>query len=133
MSLKTAIFQHLAASADVKAIVGNRIYPNKSPQDPKAPCIVYIQISGVRDSTQDGLSGFMTSRIQFDCLASTALVAEDLARKVAAAFCSVVRTIGTDDPVDVHGCFADDQVDGWADELELHVTSVDITIQHTEA
>ncbi|MCK6475324.1 MAG: DUF3168 domain-containing protein [Phycisphaerales bacterium] len=132
MHLKEAITRHLKADVSITSLVGQRVFPSAAPQKVPEPLIVYTTVSGVRDVTQDGLSGFMTTRIQFDCLASSALVASNLAKAVVASLGGIRGVIGGAGGVQLEGTFPDDEVDGYNDELELHATSVDITFQHIE-
>jgi len=131
MGLKSTIYTILQADASVFGLVGNRVYPAKSPQDPVMPCVVYQTISCVRDSTQDGLSGYVTTRVQFDCLSRTAVQADELAKKVVQALCEPHPSPASGN-VQIFSAFADDQRDEWSDELEVHVTSVDIMFEHAE-
>lgn len=131
MSLKTTIFSLLTADAGVVALVGTRVYPAKTPQKPTLPAVVYTTVSCVRDSSQDGLSGFVTTRVQFDCLSSSVAQAEAIATKVVQCLAAPHASAGPDD-VEIFGAFADDQRDEWSDDLEVHIASVDITFEHRE-
>lgn len=132
MHLKEAITAHLKADATITTLVGQRVYPGAAPQNAPEPLIVYSMVSGVRDVTQDGLSGFVTSRVQFDCMARSSLVASNLAKAVVASLGGIRGVIGGVGGVQLEGTFPDDEVDGYNDELELHATSVDITFQHID-
>lgn len=133
MHLKEAITRHLKADASITALVAQRVYPSRGPEKTPQPLIVYSIVSMVRDVTQDGLSGFCTARVQFDCLASSALVASTIAKAVAASLGGIRGEIGGTGGVQLEGTFPDNEVDGYDDELELCATSLDITFQFQEA
>lgn len=70
-TIEDAIFTLLSTESTISDIVGTRIYPLFAEQDEPLPHIIFQQISGNRDHTYDGASGFTQSRYQFTCLATT--------------------------------------------------------------
>lgn len=64
------IFQHLSTSATVTALVSNRIYPLKAPQNPTYPFIVYQRVSCSPEYGVDGFHNLSNVTIQFDCYAT---------------------------------------------------------------
>lgn len=77
----------LLAHAPLVALVGNRIQWDTLPQGSAMPSIVMFVISGVTDYTMQGASGYVQTRVQFDCRGTTAAsaraVAEDLEARLS--------------------------------------------------
>lgn len=69
--IATALFAHLSADAGVSALVGDRIYPQRKPQDAPLPAVVWHTIDTPRVNTHGDAPGDDTlahPRIQFDAL-----------------------------------------------------------------
>lgn len=84
MSFETDLRTRLLADATIAAAVGTRIYWKMRPQGSALPAIVLGTIYGARDQHFEGPIGTQGNRIQFDCLASTALAALNLRDAVVA-------------------------------------------------
>lgn len=93
--ISDGIFQRLAASARIQAIVGvpaSRAdktagsFYNQAPEEADSPLIVFSQVSGVGNMTLDGSEAFMSSRWQFSCYSLVAREAKALARAVRFEF-----------------------------------------------
>lgn len=67
--LAQAIGALLVASSDVTAIAGSRIYCPKAPQKTDWPCVVYRDVSSVRDEllAYPGTSGLVFGRVRVFC------------------------------------------------------------------
>ncbi len=73
-TIETAIWKALMDEATISAIIGSspsRLYPLIAPQDAALPYMVFQQISGVRDYTMDGPTGYVDARYQITCWAAT--------------------------------------------------------------
>lgn len=73
-TIETAIWKALTDEATINALIGtspSRLYPLIAPQGAALPYMVFQQISGVRDYTMDGPSGYVDSRYQITCWAAT--------------------------------------------------------------
>lgn len=73
-TIETAITKALEDEGTITAIIGTspvRLYPLIAEQGAALPYIVYQQISGVRDYTMDGPTGYVDSRYQITCWAAT--------------------------------------------------------------
>ena len=71
-TIATAIVSALEGEATITAIIGTdpvRLYPLIAEEGAALPYIVYQQISGVRDYTLDGPSGYVDARYQITCWA----------------------------------------------------------------
>lgn len=73
-TIETSILKALADETTINTIIGtptHRIYLLNAPQDAALPYIVIQQISGVRDHTMDGPTGYVDARYQITCWAKT--------------------------------------------------------------
>ncbi len=76
--------QHLENSPEVTALIGDRIYPVKLPQNPTYPAITYFQVSGSPIYTKQGRHG-TRPRVQISCWAKSYTQVKQLAEKVKLA------------------------------------------------
>ena len=67
-------------------LVSGRVYPDVSPEDIRAPHIVYSVIYGAGLDHLEGDPGLKNLRLQFDCWATTKAAAVGLMDSVLAAF-----------------------------------------------
>ena len=74
----------LKTHAPLVALVGNTIDWDATPQGYAFPSIVMYVASGVTDYTMAGASGYVATRVQFDCRAKTAAQARAVANAVDA-------------------------------------------------
>lgn len=132
MSIERSIFEHLKANAGVFALVADRIYDQRRPQNPVYPCIVFLRISTPRDITHDGPSGLASPRFEFDCYALDETAAGQVADAVRLALNGFSGSMGTGAPVDVDGCFLEDDQVGYEDEGRVFSRALDFVIWHAE-
>lgn len=69
----------LLAHAPLQALVGNKIQWDVMGQGQSLPFVVMYVVSGVRDYTMAGASGYVATRVQFDCRGTTAAQARSVA------------------------------------------------------
>lgn len=94
MSLKSAIYAHLYADADVLALVDVRIRSKRAETADVLPYIVFHVISGNHISDMADPSGLVGKRVQVDSFAATDAGAEVLAEHVRDALQGVSGTLG---------------------------------------
>lgn len=92
-TIEEALFTLLSTESTISDICGTRIYPMFAEQEETLPHIIYQQISGDRDHTFDGASGFTQSRYQFNCLATTYAGAKALFEAVRKFFDGYAGTV----------------------------------------
>lgn len=90
-------------------LVGSRIDWDEAPQGQKLPSIVMFVISGVVDYAMAGATGYVVTRVQFDCRGKSAKEARAVAEGLEACF-SGCR--GVFQGVDFQGCFEQNQRTG---------------------
>jgi hypothetical protein len=82
------LYTVLSTAAGVTAIVGNRIYPDKLPQTPVYPAVVYQGIAGMRENDLKGYAGLENPLMQVDAWATTKAGAAVLTDAIIAAVCA---------------------------------------------
>lgn len=85
-TVEAFIYNRLAGTAEVAAIVGTRIYRIKMPDNPTLPAITYQTLSHAPTESFDGFSGLRSPVMAIDCWARSAGAVQDLAEKVRIAF-----------------------------------------------
>lgn len=103
--------------APLVALIGNRIHWRRMPQGLPMPNIVMHKISGVTDYTMAGVSGYVATRVQFDCKGGTLAEAQSVALALAARLSGFNGIFGG---YSFQGCFLvnegqDDGKDGTVD------------------
>lgn len=83
--INQAVYEHLIADTDVKALVDDRIYPVLMPEDAYLPAIVYTPLNASYDSALQGDTGFVKQTVQFVCHGESFKKARELSRKVKKA------------------------------------------------
>lgn len=83
--IEEGLYAHLSTNNDISAVVGDRIYLSRLPQEPTLPAVVYSNISGIPYMTMNAKGSLDRSRFQVDCWGSNALEAKSLAQKVRSA------------------------------------------------
>jgi hypothetical protein len=134
VALEKAIRSLLVDDGSVAALVGNRVYPVQRKQGSALPAVVYQQITGVRDHTFAGASGFVASRYQITCWAETYGGADALADAVRAVMDGyagtkesvVIQCIHLQDEGDMPALVADNE------SLNFHGKRLDFMVWYDE-
>lgn len=79
MNIKPAIRQKLLQNTAITALVGQRIYPSRMPQDMQFPSIVVTVISGNSENHMQNADRLIYSTVQLDILS----LSEDQAYQIA--------------------------------------------------
>lgn len=145
MSIKGAIYEHLADDASIAALVGTRIYPGGAPHkddriaDTGAafPYIIYGRTSNQHVRHMTGASGFAQPRFEVTCWDTDDLVVEELAEHIRNRLDHFRGTMGTVSTADVRVAMLDSDSDGLvsptdADDLPIHSRVLEFLIWHTE-
>jgi hypothetical protein len=110
---------------DVTQLIGTRIYPEVLPQNADLPAVCYSLMSETSEATISDPAGMAEARVQFDCMAKTAIESRQLKNRIRAAIHArqflqdetYVRSVRHEN---TQSFFLQDIVDGGA-----YVTSVD--------
>jgi hypothetical protein len=82
------LYTVLSTTAGVTALVGNRIYPDKLPQTPVYPAVVYQGIAGARENHLRGYASLENPLMQIDAWATTKAGAATLTAAIITAVCA---------------------------------------------
>lgn len=82
--MQTKLMPLLLIHAPLVALIGNRIAWDTLPQGTAPGSVVMYVISGVTDYTMAGPSGYVMTRVQFDCRGESAAKARAIANEVEA-------------------------------------------------
>ena len=86
MSFSTDLYTRLSSHAGLSALVGDRIYPLRLPQNPTLPAVVYQRISGQRLQNLDrNTDGPQRIRVQLTAWAEDVDTANSVAEQVRLA------------------------------------------------
>lgn len=127
--MEEALLNYLRTYATLTALIAGRSYWSQLPQGQVAPYLILSRVTGVRDTTFDGASGLVQSRIQFDAYSLSYLVSKTIVRAVEA------RLSGKRFTHNSHHfrCFMDSERDTFETDAtpdKLYRTSVDFIIWH---
>lgn len=128
--MEEALIARLLATAGVTSLCGNRISWNARRQGQATPDALLTRISGIRDYTFSGASGYVQSRVQCDCYATTFTAAIGLSRAIRAAL-DGWRDLSS--PARIMGVFIDNERHTFEDGTPpLHRVSFDFMVHHSE-
>lgn len=94
MSIESAIYTVITSNSPLTAIVGNRVYQTKMPDNVTMPAISYQTTSGSVIESFTGYSSLCSPIISLDCWAYSAGVAKDMATKLRNLFVGLTGTYG---------------------------------------
>jgi hypothetical protein len=80
--IEAEIASFLIGNAQVTALVGTHIYPNKAPVEEAYPCVTYFRVSGFRIRDMSGASGLTHARIQINSWSFDYAVAKAIADRI---------------------------------------------------
>jgi hypothetical protein len=104
--MQTKLAGLLLAHAPLAALIVNRAHWDTLPQGSLQPSVVMYVISGVTDYTYAGASGYVMTRVQFDCRGATAASARAVAEALNDRLSGLSETFGG---FKFQGCFAQGQ------------------------
>jgi hypothetical protein len=84
MTLIEVLSARLLANADLAAVVGGDVYPDKAPQETQPPFVVFFIVDGTPETSYTSRAADEPAfhRLQVDCYAADALRAAQLAQLV---------------------------------------------------
>lgn len=132
--MEEALLSYLLAASGITSLVGTRINWVRSPQGAVSPRVVLTRISGLRDMTlNNGATGYVTSRIQVDCIGTSYGSAKTVARAIEARLSGYSGTTGG---IRFLGCFLIGERDDFFDTDtpdKVFRTAIDFNIWHKGA
>jgi hypothetical protein len=101
MTLETELRAYTLADATVAGLVGTRMYPQKLPQNPTLPALVYQRIDTRREHAHDGPDQLPRPRMQIAAWASSSATAWDVVNAVRERLDGYRGAMGA---IDVQSC-----------------------------
>lgn len=132
MHIEQALKRHMEAQGDLTALVGERIYYVRAPQDVDTPYLVFFKVTALRPHSHEGGSGLAYSRFQLSCFANSYYEAKQMAWALQAALQGFSGTMGGAEGTEIGGCFYDNEQDNYEPEMRLYHIAVDYLIWHRE-
>lgn len=133
MTIEADIRTALTGHAGLSALVGTRIYPDKLPQNPTYPAIVYQRISTPRAQAISGTVASAAPRFQFSIYAKDASGVTGYDKSIAVATQLRAALLAmTGSTVTIHEVRLAGELGGWEDSPEITHRALDAIILHSE-
>lgn len=118
-----------ALTALLANVAGGGCHWVRAPQKKALPFVVMSRVSGRHDYTGQGSSGYVVSRVQLDCYATTyqdvKILSRHVKRTLSGRSVGIIRAIFIDSERDLPAADA-------GDVKQLFRTTIDIFVHHTE-
>lgn len=134
--LAVAVRTYLLGIGAVTDIVGQRLYTDILPQNAKLPALTLSKISGRHEHQLSDFAGLAHTRMQFECFATTRLVANSIAEAIRSS--GLIPFKGVTSNVDIRGVRVDDGERNYVDyptdgsDEHRYVTTIDLMFDYTE-
>lgn len=125
MTAEQSLFELLSHDAAVSALVGDRIYPVRLPDEVVLPAMVYAKASCIRYASHGGPSRLSSARFQMDCYSADYLEAKRLALATVAALHG--KKGGN-----IQAAFNDNETDSFSPDNGIYRVTADVLIWHRE-
>lgn len=127
---------YLLSKSVVTDLVSQRIYTDALPQSATMPAMVMSKLYSQHDHELSNLTGLAHARVQFECYASTRLVANSLAEAIRTS--GIVPFKGATNGVDIRGVrveegmsYQDDPPTDGGDDRR-YVSVIDLMVDFSE-
>ena len=117
------IYGRLSAESTVIAIVGQKIYPDLTPQDVQYPFCVYTIVNSTPIDYKDGQSNLEEVQFQIDCYTQSYDTTQELANNIRNSLDRFVGTINNVEVQTIKYMSSDSQV--YNPTLNVYWMSVD--------
>lgn len=135
-TLEEGLASYLSNFAGLTALVSNRVYPMRIPQNAGVPCVTYQRISTPRELTHQssGATGDLAHpRFQFDAWAETYATAKSITDQIRAALNGKTGSIGTaPNAVTIRASLVIEELTEYNSEVELYRIMSDYFIWQEE-
>lgn len=93
--IEDGLYTYLMAQTAITNLIGTRLYPDKLPQDPSLPALVYNNVGGSPVNQYNGPAALESTRFQIDAFAQTSRDARLLIDAVRVALESYRGSMGS--------------------------------------
>lgn len=125
-TIEKAIYSRLTGYAGLAALISDRVYPGYLPQNCTKPAVYYEEYSGRYLQTNSGNLNLRDTSFRVYSVADTYSEMKAVSKQVEAA----LERWNQSSPVVVVDCFIESTSDFYVDDMEEHLSEVDITIWH---
>ncbi|HOX22841.1 MAG TPA: DUF3168 domain-containing protein [Elusimicrobiales bacterium] len=125
MTAEQILYDVLRQTAAVAALVGDRIYPVRLPDEVILPAMTYLKASCIRYASHGGPSRLSSARFQLDCYSADYLDAKRLALAAVAALHG--KKGGN-----IQAAFNENETDGFSPDNGIYRVTADVLIWHRE-
>jgi hypothetical protein len=94
MLIEQALLTELLTVTALTALIDDKLYYVKAPQDVEEPYVVFFKVSSPREHSLTGASGLATARFQFSIFSTTYQEAKQIAGYIQTALQGQNKTIG---------------------------------------
>ena len=128
--LEAPLFTYLGP--ELAALVGDRIYPKRSPEGAGLPYVIYERISAVRTYTFDPypLPAWVRARMSFTCRAITMLGAIEVGEAVVLALSGFSGMMGS---LNIGSARVANEADLYDETSKLYARVVDVFVEYEES
>jgi Protein of unknown function (DUF3168) len=128
--IEEALEARLTGFAGLVALVADRIYPVRLPQNPVYPAITYQRVSGVREHTMGSDPGIAAPRFQVSVWGTSVQDTIDVSAQVQAA---LSRFSGVVSGVTIQDIFLENELDvGYEATVQVYHRANDFIVWHRE-
>lgn len=124
MSIEAAIYTRLSGGSTTAS---TRIYPQRLPDNPTSPAIVYSRVSTVPEMTRDGDDSLDRLRFQLDLYGATYEQARILETEVRPLVSGYSGTVASEN---IQWSFIENEQDDFEPSTDLYRRIVDLVIWH---
>lgn len=121
MSTETTLVDYLENTPAVAALIGDRLYPRRMPDETELPCVVYLRVSTVPEIGLDSVHQ-IRSRFRFTPWADRATEVTDVAQALKDAL-TLVRI-----PPDVDRIIPEGETDRYDNDALLYGQDLDFLV-----
>jgi hypothetical protein len=120
MSLESDLYTALSTHGGLSALVGTRIYPNRLPDNPTLPAVVYQRIT-TNHNLASGNVPLIRARMQLDCY-------DDSYLSVVAVAVQVHAALDMASPTGLAAAVPENDDDSYDPEALLHRRRLDVFV-----
>lgn len=125
-TIEKALYSRLTNFAGLSALISDRVYPGALPQNCDKPAVYYEEYSGGYLQTNSGDMDLRPSSFRVYSVADTYSEMKAVSKQVELA----LERWNQSTPVPVHDSLIESTDDFYVDDMDEHLSEVDITIWH---
>lgn len=127
---KKDLWHKLTNDETVSGLISTRLYPGIAPQKATYPFVTFNTVSNMDENCHDGPVGIFRERVQFDILADTPDVAEQIKDAIYSALHGLSGMIGATDATIIGSSRFDSEIDLSEWEEDKARKTVDFLISY---